>query len=116
MTTGRCIHCLAPLTAPAEVCKSCVDLLDDLGEYDDDYEPEPPPPPPPPPRPRPRRTGRYEPTPQEIAEYEELSARGSFRPFNDVRAKEPPGHTRGRWGRAIEAEKRSRRDPDVPKQ
>jgi hypothetical protein len=37
--TGRCIHCLAPVTPPAEVCGACVDLLSDLA---DDYV-EPPP-------------------------------------------------------------------------
>ncbi|HKM56588.1 MAG TPA: hypothetical protein VJY33_24500, partial [Isosphaeraceae bacterium] len=61
----------------------------------------------PPPRPAPvNRTGRFEPTQSDIQFYEELSQRGSFRPFTEVRPKERPGYSRGRWGKAIEAEKR----------
>ena len=108
--SGRCIHCGARVAPPVEVCESCVDLLSDLGEED---EPQPMPPPPPRPAPRPRpRTGRYEPTAREIAEYEELSERGSFRPL----PKQLPHHVTNRWGKAIASLKRSRRDPDVPRQ
>jgi len=99
--TGRCIHCLGRVEPPAEVCEACLDLLSDLGE--DVVEPPPQPAREPAPV---NHTGRFEPTQADIQAYEELSQRGAFRPFDQVRAKEPPGHTRGRWGRAVEAEKR----------
>ncbi len=37
---GRCIHCLAPVTAPAEVCKSCLELIADIAA--DEYVKPPP--------------------------------------------------------------------------
>jgi hypothetical protein len=110
--TRRCIHCLAPVTPPAEVCESCVCLLDDLGEYDDDYEPPPSPVPPPQPRP----PGRFQPTVEDDRQYRDLLARRSFEPFDQVRPKQLPSHATNRWGKAIASLKRSRRDPDIPKQ
>jgi hypothetical protein len=108
---ARCIHCLGRVEPPAEVCEACVDLLSDLGEED-----EPPPQAPPVgPQPAPvNHTGRFEPTPEDWAAYRELSERGSFRPFDQVRAKQPPSWSRNKWGKAIAST--SRRDPDIPKQ
>jgi|GEM_PF-2336683 hypothetical protein len=106
--TGRCIHCGSRVAAPIEVCESCLDLLSDLGEED---EPQPQPAPI-----APHRPGRFEPTQADIQAYCELSERGSFRPLGEIMPKARPSHARNKWGRAIEAEKRSRRDPDVPKQ
>jgi hypothetical protein len=106
MTAGRCIHCLAPVTAPAEVCESCLELIADIGA--DDYVE-------PPPQPAPvNHTGRFEPSPEDWAAYRELSERGSFRPFDQVRPKQLPSHARNKWGKAIAST--SRRDPDIPKQ
>jgi hypothetical protein len=102
------------VTPPAEVCEACIALLSDLGEYDDDYEP--PPAPPSQPAPRPRGTGRYEPTAEDDAAYRDLLARRSFEPFDQVRPKQLPSHATNRWGKAIASLKRSRRDPDIPKQ
>ena len=100
--TGRCIHCGAPLAPPRTVCPSCEDLLSDLGEYDDDYEP-------PPPRGVTLRSGRYEPSADEVRCYEELSGRGSFRPLCDVKPKAPPSWSKSKWGKAVAAE--WQRDP-----
>lgn len=102
----RCIHCNGPVTAPSEVCESCVELLSDLGEED---EPQP--------QPAPivaHRPGPFEPSPEDWAAYRELSERGAFKPFDKIRPKERPPHVTNRWGKAIAS--RSRRDPDVPKQ
>jgi hypothetical protein len=106
MSLRKCIHCLAPVIPPAEVCPACIDLLSDLG---DDLVVEPPP------RPAPvNHTGRFEPAPEDWAAYRELSERGSFRSFDQVRPKQLPSHATNRWGKAIASW--SRRDPDIPQQ
>jgi hypothetical protein len=106
----KCIHCLGRVKPPAEICEACLDLLSDLGEEE---EPEPQP------RPAPvatHRGGPFEPSREDLQAYCELSERGSFRPFDDVRPKQRPSHATDRWGKALASLKRSRRDPDVPKQ
>ena len=58
----------------------------------------------PPPQPAPAgHTGRFEPAAEDWAAYRELSERGSFRPFDQIRPKQLPSHARDRWGRAIAA-------------
>jgi len=99
----RCIHCLAPVNPPDEVCESCLDLLSDLGE--DVVEP--------PPRPAPQPHQPFHPTAEDWAAYRTLSESGSFLPFDSIRPKQLPSHARNKWGKAIAST--SRRDPDVPK-
>lgn len=108
MSLRKCIHCLAPVTSPAEVCEACLDLLSDLGEED---EPQPQPQPAPV---APHRGGPFEPSQEDWAAYRELSERGAFKPFDKIRPKERPPHVTSKWGKAIASW--SRRDPDVPKQ
>ena len=106
MSLRKCIHCLAPVTSPAEVCEACLDLLSDLGEED---EPQP--------QPAPivaHRPGPFEPSPEDWAAYREMSERGAFKPLDQVRPKQLPSHARNRWGKAIAST--LRRDPDIPKQ
>lgn len=105
MSPGRCIHCGGGVAPPVQVCQACVDLLSDLGEDVVD----------PPPQPAPvNHTGRFEPSQADVQAYCELSERGAFKPFDQVRPKQLPHHATNRWGKAIASW--SRRDPDVPKQ
>lgn len=112
--TGRCIHCGARVAPPVEVCESCVDLLSDLGEEDElqpapasDRGPAAPV----------KHTGRFEPTAEDDRQLLEMELRGAFRPLTQLNVpKARPSHATNKWGRAIEAEKRSRRDPDIPRQ
>lgn len=100
--TGRCIHCLAPVIPPAEVCEACLELIADIGA--DDYVE-------PPPRPAPvNHTGRFEPTPEDWEAYRELSERGAFRPLSEIRPKQLPHHATNRWGRAVSAAKKRQGD------
>jgi hypothetical protein len=105
VSPGRCIHCLRPGPSP---CRQCLELIADIGA--DDYVE-------PPPRPAPViHTGRFEPSQADVQAYCELSERGAFRPFDQVRPKQLPHHVTNRWGKAIASLKRSRRDPDIPTQ
>ena len=103
---GRCIHCGGRVQPPDQVCESCLELIADIGA--DDYVE--PPPPRPAPQPAPDRP--YQPTQADIQAFSELSERGSFRPLTETLPRAKPYHARGRWGRAIEAEKRR---PEPPK-
>jgi len=101
MNFGHCVHCGA--VGSEDVCSDCLELLSDLGEYDD--EPEPPPQPQPaPPRPVPgaRPAQRFEPSAADDRELLEMRLRGSLRPLSEFRsAKGPPAWTKSKWGAAV---------------
>jgi hypothetical protein len=80
----KCIHCgcdVQPGTAYPNVCGSCQELLADMEEDDEDDAPPPASAPPPAPvRPPAPRSGRFEPSPDDVAAYRELVAAGAFEP------------------------------------